>query len=515
MGKDVLKVFGKRLTALLLVLGVLMCGTALARQGDEFTFVYARSGSVTSLNLHQEITANNAFAIDKIFEPLVMFDENGDIYDCLAREHTISEDGKVYTFTLRDGLLFSDGTPVTAEDVVFSLKRHIEVQGPLPLQAPIESVAAQDEKTVVVTLSEAYTPFIAELAGFSNGILPADFGGKTEEEFFSAPVGTGPFVVESWDKAGDIVFVKNPYYWREGEPAIDRLVYKLVDDDNQAVNQLRVGDVDAVESLSYAMAAAMEGQAETDVITRGGWNVEEIFFNTLDEHFSDVHVRRALALAIDRQALTQALTFGYGEKADSVLPENLRYNAGADTGALGYDLDAAREEMALSAFPDGFSTSISIPAGNNVRLQEALIVQRAGSEIGIDIAVNQQESATFRADFRALNFSMMINTAIADFPDADSIFAFQVDPEGFSQCFWTSYFNPEAVRLMKEGRVAADGEARQELYTALQQILAQDVPYIPLYYSGIVAGVRADVEGLVMLPNGSADLRKVRRKSGE
>ena len=467
---------------------------------------------MTSFNLHREITENNAFAIDKVFEPLVKFDKDGIVSDYLAASHTISEDGLVYTFVLRDGLKFSDGTDVTAEDVVFSLKRHIEVGGPLPLEADIASIEAADDKTVVITLNQAYTPFFAELANFSNGVLPKDFGGKSEEEFFQNPVGTGPFAVAEWDPAGDLTFVKNEYYWREGSSNIATLVYKVVENDNQAINQLKAGEVDAVESLAYANAAEIDGFAETNVIARSGWEVEELFFNTLDEHFADVHVRRALALALDRVALTRALTFGYGQVANSVLPAAVRYSATDTLNPLTLDVEAAKAELKQSAFPEGFDTSISIASGNNVRLQEAQIVQAAGRAIGINIAVNAQEIATFRADFRALNFSMMINSAIADFPDADSIFAFQVDPEGFSQCYWTSYKNDEAVSLMKAGQVTPDGDERDALYAQLQQILVDEAPYIPLYYASRVAGVRANVEGLVILPNGSADFNAVVKK---
>ena len=502
---------GSRILSLLLSLSLLAAGfgrPAAVQAAADNTFIYARPASVTSLDLHTEITENNAFAIDKIFEPLVLFDEEGKVGDWLAASHTVSEDGLVYTFVLRDGLKFSDGTDVTADDVVFSLERHRTVEGPLPLEADIASIEAADAKTVVITLNTAYTPFFAELANFSNGILPKDFGGKTEEEFFKAPVGTGPFVLDQWDPAGDISFVRNEYYWG-GVPSIEKLVYKLVDDDNQAVNQLKVGDVDAVEDLSYANAGEIDGNAETSVIVGGSWEVEELFFNTLDEHFSDVHVRRALALALDRNAIALALTFGYGEVANTILPNAITYNTSDTVQALPLDLEEAKSELRKSAYPEGFDTTISIASGNNVRLQEAQIIQAAGAQIGINIQINAQEIATFREDFKALNFSMMINSAIADFPDADSVFAFQVDPEGFSQCYWTSYKSDEAVALLKAGQVAPDGEERAAIYADLQQLLAEDVPYIPLYYPSIVTGVRSNVQGLVVLPNGSVRFEKV------
>ena len=473
------------------------------------TFTYARSDSTTSFDLHQEITENNAFAIDKVFESLVTFDNDGNIIDWLAEDHKISDDGLVYTFMLRDGLKFSDGTDVTAEDVKFSIERHLEVGGSLPIEADVKSVEAVDEKTVEITLGTAYTPFLSELANFSNGIIPKDFGGKTEEEFFKNPVGTGPFAVSEWDPSGDLTFVKNEYYWQEGKPYIDELVYKVVDDDNQALNQLLAGEIDGIEDLSLSNASNVDGNADTKTATSFSYNVEELFFNTLDEHFSDEHVRRALAMAIDRESLTKALTFGYAEIANTVLPRALLYQTNDTVNALSYDIDAAKEELAQSAYPDGFDTTISIASGNNTRLQEAQIIQAAGAQIGINIEINAQEISTFRSDFRDLNFSMMINSATADYPDANSIFAFQVDPDGWSKCYWTSYNNETAADLMRKGQVTPDGDERAAVYEELQQILADEVPYIPLYNSENVVGLRDNVEGFTVLPNGSVHFEDV------
>lgn len=475
----------------------------------ELTFTYLRDDSTTSFDLHQEITENNAFAIDKVFEPLVMFDADGNIYDYLAESHEISEDGTVYTFKLRDGLKFNDGTDVTSEDVKFSIERHLEIGGPLPIEADIKSIETPDDKTVVITLGTAYTPFISELANFSNGIIPKDLEGKSEEEFFKAPVGTGPFVVDEWDPSGDLSFVKNEYYWQDGAPTVDKLIYKVVEDDNQSINQLKTGEVDAVEDLSFAAAEEVANGDGTKVITQNSWNVDEVFFNTLDEHFADVHVRRALAMAIDREALNASQTHGFGVTANSVLPAAIRYHDFDAVKALEFNVDAAKEELKKSAFSDGFDTTISISSGSNIRLQEAQIIQAAGKSIGINIEIDQKEIAAFREAFKGFNFSIMINSATADYPDANSIFAFQVDPDGFSKCYWTSYVNDEAIELLHEGQTVADGDERQEVYTKLQQLLADEVPYIPLYYPENVVGVRDNVEGLEILPNGSAVFNKV------
>lgn len=474
------------------------------------TFVYGRPAAVTSFDLHNQITSNNAFAMDKVFESLVAFDSNGEIVDWLAASHTISEDGLTYTFVLRDGLKFSNGTDVTAEDAVFSLERHLQVGGPLAIAAKVDTVTAQDDQTLVITLTEPYTPFISELSNFSNGIIPNNFGGVTEEEFFKQPVGTGPFVVEAWDPAGDVTFTKNTYYWQEGKPAIDQLVYKLIEDDSQAINQLKAGEVNAIESLALQNAEELKNGADTAVVTNGSWVTEQLFFNTLDEHFSDVHVRRALALALDREGLTNALTFGYAQTANSLLPTTIPYNANDTIKALNFDVDAAKAELAQSAFPDGFTTKLLIASGNSTRAQEAQIIQAAGQAIGINIEIESIELATFRERFFAYDFAAMLNSGQADSPEANSILAFQTDPEGFSKSYWTHYTNDEVTKLLYDGQKTADGSERAAIYTKLLQTLADEVPYIPLYYPDILIGARSSVEGLVVLPNGSVRFEDVR-----
>ncbi|QQZ59883.1 ABC transporter substrate-binding protein [Paenibacillus sonchi] len=482
---------------------------AAAEPATGGTFVYGRPAAVTSFDLHNEITSNNAFAIDKVFESLVAFDSKGEIVDWLAKSHSIGEDGLTYTFVLRDGLKFSNGTEVTAEDAVFSLNRHLKVGGPLEISAKVDTVKAQDKQTLVITLKEPYTPFISELSNFSNGILPNNFGGVTEAEFFKKPVGTGPFVVESWDPAGDLTFTKNPNYWQEGKPYIDKLVYKLIEDDSQAINQLKAGEVNAIESLALQNANEIKNGTDTAVLTNGSWVTEQLFFNTLDEHFKDVHVRRALALALDRDGLTKALTFGYAQTANSLLPTTIPYNGNDTIKPLNFNVDEAKAELAKSPFPDGFSTKLLVASGNSTRAQEAQIIQAAGQTIGIKIEIESVELAAFRERFFAYDFAAMLNSGQADSPEANSILAFQTDPEGFSKSYWTHYTNDEVTKLLYEGQKTADGDGRAEIYSKLLQTLADEVPYIPLYYPDILIGARSSVQGLTVLPNGSVRLEAV------
>lgn len=467
------------------------------------TLTFGRAASVTDLDLNQQITANNAFAIDKIFEPLVSFDADGKIIPWLA-EYEISEDGLVYTFALRDGVQFSNGTDVTPADVVFSLNRHIEVEGPLPLEAPIASIEASDERTVTITLESAYTPFLAELAGFANGIMPADFGGVAEDAFFQNPVGTGPWVVSEWDPNGDLSFVKNEHYWQEGKPYLDELVYKFVADPTQLQQQLVAGQVDAVEQVPAANSAEVSANAELQLVQAPGWSTDQVFFNTLNEHFADQNVRRAIAHAIDREGIAKATGFGTSEVANVLVPPAIEYSANDEGYALKYDVDAAKAELAKSGFKDGFETTLVIRNDRPEFAQVAQIVQEQLGKIGITVKIESLDYAVFKERvYSNLDYDFMINNGQADAPDPNGMITFQTDVTGFSKSYWTSFSDPEVDALVQQGRVTADGPEREKVYFEIQQQLAEKVPYIPLSFPANLQGAAAKVNGYTLLPNGS------------
>ena len=470
------------------------------------TLELGRVAAVTDLDLNQQITANNAFAIDKIFEPLVSFDEQGKIIPWLA-EPKESADGTTYTFTLRDGLLFSNGSPVTPDDVVFSLQRHLDVGGPLPLDAPIDSISVTGDREVTIVLTEPYTPFLSELASFSNGVVPKDFGGATEKEFFQRPVGTGPFVVQAWDPNGDLTFTKNPHYWQEGKPYLDTLVYKLVSDDTQLQQQLIAGQLGAIDEVPPANAAQLDSTGGTVLSQTSGWSTEQVFFNTERPQFADAHVRRAIAHALDREGITRATTFGTAEVANALLPPTIIDSANDSVRSLGFDLDAARAELAKSAYPDGFSITLSLASGDSQRAQIAQIVQESLAKIGITVKIEQLDIAVFRERFFDYDFDFMLNSGQSDAPDPNGFITFQADPEGFSKSYWTHYTNDRVTELMRTGRTTPEGPGRAKIYGEIQQILADDVPYIPLFFPANVKATRDDVHGFTVLPNGSVRLQ--------
>ncbi|WP_280116287.1 ABC transporter substrate-binding protein [Leucobacter coleopterorum] len=355
-----------------------------------------------------------------------------------------------------------------------------------------------------MTLSEKYTPFLSELAGFSNGIFPADFGGKPEKEFFKSPVGTGPFVVDKWDPNGDISFVKNTHYWQKGKPYLDGLVYKFIADDTQLQQQLAAGQIDAIDTVPAANAAAIDSAGDTVLSKTESWSTEQVFFNTQRKEFADEHVRRAIAHALDREGITGATTFDTAEVANVLLPPSILYSANDEKGiALSHDVAAAKKELAASAFPDGFSVTLLLASGNSQRAQIAQAVQEQLAEIGITVKIEQLDIAVFRERFFAYDYDFMLNSGQSDAPDPNGFITFQADPDGFSKSYWTHYSNDEVTKLMLKGRATPDGPEREAIYRKIQQILADQVPYIPLFFPSNLKATTDKVHDFAVLPNGS------------
>lgn len=261
--------------------------------------------------------------------------------------------------------------------------------------------------------------------------------------------------------------------------------------------------------MALQNANEIKDGADTKVVTNGSWVTEQLFFNTLDEHFSDVHVRRALALALDREGLTKALTFGYAQTANSLLPTTIPYNANDTIKALNFNIEAAKEELAKSAFPNGFTTKLLVASGNSTRAQEAQIIQAAGQTIGIKIEIESIELATFRERFFAYDFAAMLNSG-----QADSLKRTQLLLSKLIRKASANHIG-RIIQIMKLRSFymrdkTADGDERAQIYTKLLQTLADEVPYIPLYYPDVLKGIRSSVDGLVVLPNGSARFEDVR-----
>ncbi len=474
------------------------------------TLNFGRDTGPTQLDPGKSIVAGDVYTLDKIFEPLYITSPSGVLTPWLAQGHTMSSDGKTWTFVLRPGVKFSDGRPLTAKDVAFSIQRTAShPHWPLGfLDFAIKDFKATDSRTVTFELSQPWAPFLSDISVFANSIMPNNLGGESGSAFFANPIGTGPFLLKSFQKGAGVVLTRNKNYWQSGKPYLDEVSFSYIPDDNQRVEQLKGGEVDVISAVPAAQVATLKRNPSLVLREFVSWAVDLLLFNESVPQYKDRHVRRAIAHAIDIEQLAKVTTFGTAEAGNSFFPPSLEYYAKVPT--LGFSLDAAKAELRRSGYPHGFSTSILVPSGNTQYIDAATVFQSELKALNIDVSIQQLDNAAYTTAFEAFNYEAMINFAINDISDPDEMASFQVDTQdGGSNSFWTSYDDPAAIALVREAEAQFDGAKRAELYAKIQAIVAQDAPYIALDYPPNIYAWRPSLHGFTVNPGGAYRLEDV------
>jgi peptide/nickel transport system substrate-binding protein len=487
-------------------------GAAAATPVEGGTLRFARSIAPTQLDPANSIIAGDVYTLDKIFEPLFITLPSGKLTPWLASGHSVSADQKTHIFALRPGVKFSDGSPLTAADVVFSINRaRTNSKGPLSfLDSAIKSVTAQGNSKVVVTLSSPWAPFLSDVSVFANAILPNNLGGKSEAEFFASPIGTGPFVLSGFrPDAATLTLKKNPSYWQPGKPYLEAVEFHYVDDDNQRVLQLRGGQVDVIDSVPPADVASLKANSSLAVGLYPAWEVDLLVLNEKLPQYADRHVRRAITYAINRPGLVSASSFGTAQPGGSFFPQSLQYYA-PETPFPGYSLANAKAELAKSKFPNGFSTSLLIDGGVQKWRTFAQIVQQQLKPLSIEVTIKALDHAAFESTFQKLDYELFIDYAINDISDPDEMASFELDTKnGGSTSYWSSYDNPTVIKLVHQAESQPNPTKRAALYAKIQQIVAGDAPFVPLDYPPYIYGSAKKVQGFAVNPGGAYRLEDV------
>ena len=479
-----------------------------AEGGD---LVIARPADAVSMNNTTTFDNPSIYTFQQIMEPLFTVSDDGQtLKPWLASDYTVSDDKLSYTIKLRSGVKFSDGTPLTADDVKFSIDADTATAetGWGYINAAIDSVSVIDEETVDIKLKYAWAPMIADLSLFSNAIVPANYGGKTAEQFYEAPVGTGPFKWGEWKKGQSLKLVKNDNYWQEGKPSLDSVTWSVVPDANTRKLQLEGGQVDVIEAPDWSSFGSLGNSGEVVAQTFPSTQIDYLAFNQDRAPFDDIHIRRAIAYSVDREALVKAVLFGNGTPANSLLsPGTPFYNE--DEAGPTYDPAKAKAELAQSSKPDGFSTTLLIRSGDANQASVAQILQSELAKLGITVEIKQLDPTANKQARLASDFDMTLSAWTMDIPDPDQWTSFAVDPEGGSRSAFTAYNNPAVVDLNRQAQLEVDSDKRQELYNELQKLTGEDAFLAYTYYSPYAYGLSDKVEGFKVTPLGNYHLEDI------
>jgi len=426
----------------------------------------------------------------------------------LAASHEISSDQLTWTLHLRPGVKFSDGKPLTAADVKFTLERVAKSINAYILSS-VKGVDAPDASTVVIHTKHPWGPLLGDLSLYTNAILPKNLNGMSSTEFFSHPVGTGPFVLDYWKKGQALKLARNPHYWRKGRPLLDSVTFPTVPDDNTRVLQLRGGQADIIEFPPFADISSLQRTPGIKVDLFPSTWVSYIGMNEKKPQFADVHVRRAISYAIDRNSIIKSALFGHAQPAASFFsPGWAFYNP--KTPKLWYDPAKAKQELSMSKFPNGFSATYAVVAGDTVNSTIAQIVQANLKKIGINLTIQSYDISAFNALESKAKYDLAPNYYTLDIGDPDENTPWAIDSVyGGSWSLDTWYNNPEVLKLTYASERTIDPKKRAAIYAKIQNIVAMDCPFAELYYQPYPYARKTSVMGFTIPPTGNYHLEDV------
>jgi ABC-type transport system substrate-binding protein len=497
----------RRIDAALIVAFVLLLFTSCSRKPAPGTLVMIIESSPTNLDPRVGLDAQSERIDALMFDNLLSRDEHLSVKPGLATSWDIP-DPKTYIFHLHKGVRFSDGRALTSRDVKWSFDSLL--QGKIRSTKSgtyhaVDHIDAPDDYTVVFHLKEPWAALLWNVAGGGGmGIVPYGSG----PEFSQHPVGSGPFRFISAEQDKEVVIERNPQYWGE-EPKLDRVRFAVVPDTTTRALELRKGSADLeINALAPDMEVTLAREPRLAVLRGPGTRLAYMAFNLRDPILKDVRVRQAIACAIDRQPLIHFLWRDSARPAASVLPpESWAYDP--NVRQYPHDPAKARQLLDSAGYPEEngvrFHLTMKTSTEESSRAMAA-VFQQQFREVGIGLDIRSFESATFFSDVTHGEFQVYSLRWIGGNEDPDIFeYAFstsRIIPHGANRQY---YSNPRVDALIAEASGEPDQNARKRDYAQIQQILAEDVPYVNLWYFDNVMVYSKRVRGLELDPSGSYD----------
>lgn len=484
--------------------------TSLAQE----TVRIAQSLSPNSLNPAQATGLADASVIRTMFEGLVGFDENLELVPELATSWDINDNATVFTFQLREGVTFHDGTPFNAEAVKEYYEwvldpNSVGARGRSTLEG-IESIEVLGPYEVQFTLAEPNAAMLFNLA-LSNARIasPASIE-QYGSEVGRHPVGTGPFQFVDWQQGRSIAVEPYEDYW--GEPAqVDRIEFVVVTNAATRVAQLQSGEMHFIEDLPAQLVQPIESAPDLEVVATESTFARTFQMNTTKEPFDDVRVRQALNYAVDKEQLVNVVLRGYGTVMTSPIPETVFGHAPQDPYT--YDPEKAKQLLAEAGYPDGFSFEVLTFTGEVYRAA-GQVLQQYFADIGVDMQLNPTErGALVDQIFQPVETNptqAALVGASTSTGDADRALTVSFSRESWPPASnnWSFYYNEEVQALIEQGRATGDLEERAELYARAQEIIWNEAPWVFLYSPDNIAGQAANLEGVFYMPDQTIDARQ-------
>jgi peptide/nickel transport system substrate-binding protein len=421
----------------------------------------------------------------------------------LAESYTISPDKKTYTFKLRSNAKFSDGTPLTTDDVVISLRNAFTDKGSQIafLGSKIASISAPDESTVVVQLNSSWPYLLSDLAGFNAAILPQALIKKEGyNNFLKHPVGTGPFKLASLSPGNSIKLVRNTYYWEPGRPYLDSITFKVAQSDVARATAITGGQADIAQDPPPNQLGALRANKSLQVVSLPLSLVETIDFNVLVHPFENQKLRQAISLAIDRQAIVKSGLFGAGSAATTFIvgPPALTLQ-NTSLNLYPHDPEKAKQLVKESGLPTPIKIPLQLSQG---AVQDAIaaVVQQNLQAVGINVQIIRNDYSAIQSAVSSGHYAAATRNWSNYVGDPSQQPLFWMDPAFCCHANWTNYEDPAAIALVNKAVKASDPAEAKALFDDVQRSVANSAHSIPLYFPNQVYILSDKVGGFAVDP---------------
>lgn len=478
----------------------------------EKTFVYCSEGSPEGFTpaLYTSGTTFDATA-KTVYDQLAMF-ERGEtkVIPGLATSWDVSEDGKTYTFHLRKGVdfhttpFFTPTRQFNADDVIFSFMRQYDKEHPyhkisggsyeyfsgMSMPDLIKSIEKVDDYTVVFNLNKPESPFIANMAMAFASIHSAEYADNmmkagTPDEFDQKPIGTGPFVFVSYQKDSMIRFQAFDKYWM-GRAKIDKLVFAITPDASVRYAKLKAGECHLMPYPNPADLEAMKNDPNINLMQKEGLNVGYLAFNCKKEPFTNIKVRQALNMAINKQAIIDAVFQGAGKVAKNPIPPTI-WSYNDNVVDYPYDVEAAKKLLAEAGFPTGFETDIwampvQRPYNPNAR-RMAEMIQEDWSKVGVKAKIITYEWGEYLKRSMAGEHSTVLLGWTGDNGDPDNFLAVLLGCDAVGSSNRSEWCYKPFDDLLMKAKQVSDIAERTKLYEEAQVIFKEQAPWVTIAHS--------------------------------
>lgn len=456
-----------------------------------------RAPGISPLQQIKQPDSTGENAVLAMFDQLVEFRPGQlDPQPGLAESWEISSDGKLYTFKLRDAQ-FSNGMPVTAADVKFSLSRNLaEDAFYRDAFAVMKSIQTPDDKTVIIKTAAPSPALIYYLAHPNASIMPAKVVKSMGVAGFNQkPVGSGPFKLERWVRDREIDLVRNESYWRAPLPYLDKVVFIATPDDNTRALDAQSGTVDIADSLPFSQIKRVQSSNKVDAFVAPSGTQAAILINNDRKPFGETAVRQALNYATPGDAIAKVVFVGAAPRMNTIVPKTKFWTDKAK--AYPYDIAKAKKLLEGSSAPTGFAAEITVSGTDQASVQIAQILKQAWAKIGIKLTIKTTEDATRRDEWYKGKYDLMlppIGTFTSDIPVDDGMAQLWFASPAIKNLF-TGYRNKHIEDLTNEALVSLDDEKRRQLFEEIHVKSMEDPPAIPLVYPPNTAAVSKRVHG--------------------